>query len=459
MSRRVSHRSVSPLFGLAVASTLGMAARAEDPRHQLSSSSRSCATRASTTWPSSTSTSSAPIPSCRPTSRRARLRGRPNPDRRGRRRRATWSSARSCCEEARTKLEAFVKAHPDRPEARDALVQIAKLLVERGYLAMLQGEDIQDKAKKDAKLAEARALVHPGPRGLRQGRRIAQRGLQGQVPGFIAQGRPPARGARHRLLGPTSTRCSRRGSATTSWPRPSPPAPPNGRSHLDEALDQFEDLYKNYREQMAGLTAQMWQAKCYEEQGQDRRRRSASTSSSWSTPTPGSGVLQRNVGYFYIVALAKRKQYALAADEADAWLEEVQPPRGAAIAGGPGRAARAGQGHRRPDARDRPTPRRSRRPPGPIIDAVSQVVRYASPFKNEALALLKKYKPSAAMKAEEIARLTYQDAMDQADEAIASHEWDRAIVLLQGGRPQGRPRPRGRQGSTWPGTTWPSATT
>ena len=29
-------------------------------------------------------------------------------------------------------------------------------------------------------------------------------------------------------------------------------------------------------------------------------------------------MLQRNVGYFYIVALAKRKQYALAADEADA---------------------------------------------------------------------------------------------------------------------------------------------
>ncbi len=58
-------------------------------------------------------------------------------------------------------------------------------------------------------------------------------------------------------------------------------------------------------------------------------------------------------------------------------------------------------------------------------------MRYASPFKNEALALLKKYKPNAAMKAEEIARLTYQDAMEKADEAIASHEWDRAIILLK----------------------------
>src|SRR5208337_1672940 len=38
-------------------------------------------------------------------------------------------------------------------------------------------------------------------------------------------------------------------------------------SHLAEALKQFDALYKEYRTQMAGLTAQMWQAKCYEEQG------------------------------------------------------------------------------------------------------------------------------------------------------------------------------------------------
>src|SRR5262249_31434717 len=59
--------------------------------------------------------------------------------------------------EARAKLDGFAKAHPQRPEARDALVQLAKLQVERGYLARLQSEEAQDKAKKDAKLAEARA--------------------------------------------------------------------------------------------------------------------------------------------------------------------------------------------------------------------------------------------------------------------------------------------------------------
>ncbi len=59
--------------------------------------------------------------------------------------------------DAKEKLEGFVKNHAQRPEASEALVQLAKLLVERGFLATLVGEDTQDKAKKESKLAEARA--------------------------------------------------------------------------------------------------------------------------------------------------------------------------------------------------------------------------------------------------------------------------------------------------------------
>src|SRR5262249_58910741 len=55
--------------------------------------------------------------------------------------------------EARAKLEGFAKANPKRPEARDALVQLAKLLAERGYLAMLQGEGLPGKAEREARVA------------------------------------------------------------------------------------------------------------------------------------------------------------------------------------------------------------------------------------------------------------------------------------------------------------------
>ena len=66
-----------------------------------------------------------------------------------------------------------------------------------------------------------------------------------------------------------------------------------------------------------------------------------------------------------------------------------------------------------------------------IVDAASQVVRFASPYKKEALDLLKKYKPSAALKAEDILRLSYEDAINQANEAIGSQDWQKAILLFK----------------------------
>ena len=154
--------------------------------------------------------------------------------------------------------------------------------------------------------------------------------------------------------------------------------------------------------------------------------------------------LQRNVGYFYIVALSKRKQYALAADEAARWLttynrrDERRSPEGLGVL-----IELAKNIDAQMDQFRRPTdPRRS----ASIVDAVSQVVRFASPFKKDAMALLKKYKPSAAVRAEEIARLSYEDLMGKADEAIGSHEWDARDHSAHGGHPQGRPRQEPRQG-------------
>ena len=59
--------------------------------------------------------------------------------------------------EARGKLEGFVKANPQLTETRDALVLMAKLLIERGHLAMLFSDESPDPVKREAKAAEARA--------------------------------------------------------------------------------------------------------------------------------------------------------------------------------------------------------------------------------------------------------------------------------------------------------------
>ena len=62
---------------------------------------------------------------------------------------------------------------------------------------------------------------------------------------------------------------------------------------------------------------------------------------------------------------------------------------------------------------------------------LSGIVRYSSPFKAEAITLLKKYKPSTAVRAEDVARLNYDDAISQGEQSLSAHEWDRAETLLK----------------------------
>jgi tetratricopeptide (TPR) repeat protein len=188
---------------------------------------------------------------------------------------------------------------------------------------------------------------------------------------------------------------------------------------------------------MAGLAAQMWQAKCYEEQG--KIGEAIGTYKSLLEQTdPQLRQLQRIVGYFYVVALAKRKEHALAADEAVRWLQkytkqEQRSQEGLGVLVELAKNLDAQLDESTDKAERQQAVRR-------IVDAVSQVVRFTSPYKNEALALLKKYRPTRAARNEELARLSYDDAVGQADEAIGSHDWERAIALLKAAVGKADPR-------------------
>ena len=199
--------------------------------------------------------------------------------------------------------------------------------------------------------------------------------------------------------------------------------------NLTEAIKQFDSLYKAHRTQMAGLAAQMWQAKCYEEQG--KIGEAIGTYKSLLEQTdPKLRLLQRFVGYFHIVALAKRKEYARAADEAARWLEKYPRREERRSQEGLGVLLELAKNldAQMAEATDKNERQQAARR---ITEAVSQVVRFTSPYKNEALALLRKYKPTTAAKADELARLSHDDAVGQADEAIAARDWDRAILLLR----------------------------
>ncbi len=328
--------------------------------------------------------------------------------------------------DAREKLDQFIKNNPNRPEVPDALVQKSKLLVERGYLAMLLADETEDKAKKDAKIAEARSAFLDAHEAYGKAV-IGLAKAKDRFPISLAE-KDPRRAIRDKLIASYLDGMLQQGVCSYELAQTYPAGSAERTKYLDEALKQFETLRNAHRLQFAGLAAQMWQAKCFEEKG-DIGSAIGLYKLLLDNSDPRLRPLNRHVGYFYIVALSKRKEFALAADQAGNWLrtfnrrDEIRSKEGLGVQLELAKAIDAqmptiGEGEK-PAAQKK------------IVDTLAQVVRFSSPFKNEALTLLRKYKPKAAMKAEEISRLTFQDAMEKADEAMSQKDWDRAILLLK----------------------------
>ncbi len=328
--------------------------------------------------------------------------------------------------DAGEKLAGFVKDHPQLPQARDAQVHMGKLLLERGHTGMLLSEDSPDAAKKAAKLSEARAAFNQAREAYGKAIKPLQEEYQKYPPHL--ESNDPRLAERDAIYATLLDAMLQQGVADYELAESFPAGSPERAESLKKALAQFDAIHKNYREQWAGLTARMWQGKCFEEQGEIGAAVAIYKELMGHTD-PRLRDLQRNVGYFYIVALGRRKQYALAADEASRWLafynrrEERNMLEGLGVQNEYAKNLDAQMNEIA--ANERPKAVKL------IVDASSQVVRRASRYKKEALALLRKYKPSAAVKAEELVRITYEDAINQAEEAIGAQDWEKAIVLLK----------------------------
>ncbi len=325
-------------------------------------------------------------------------------------------------EDARVKLDAFTKSKPNHPKTPEALVELARLLVERGHLAMLQADDTETKAEKDVKVAEARASFDKA--------RIAYAAADERLKTAFAKFPPflqdsdPRKDEKERTH--TAMMQAELQKAVVDYEQGQTyPAGSKERTELmSKGLEQFETLYKRYRTQLAGLDARMWQAKCYEERG-DLGPAMGIYNELMEHSAPQLRPLQRYVGWFRIITLGKRKEYALAADEAMRWLQANNSPEAQRSKEGLGVQLELAKNiiAQLPEIQNEKDKSAALKRIG---DVLSSIVRYSSPFKAEAITLLKKYKPSAAVRAEDVARLNYDDAISQGEQALSAHEWDRA---------------------------------
>lgn len=328
---------------------------------------------------------------------------------------------------ARGKLESFTKTNPGHPRAPEALLQLARLLVERGHLSMLQADETEVKAEKDAKLVEARAAFGQA----RQAYNTAATRLKdaySKFPTFIPDG-DPRRKEREQIHTGLMQSLLQKAVVDYEEGQTHPLQSKERTDLLTSALGQFDEIYKNYRQWMAGLTARMWQGKCYEERG-DLGKAMGIYNELMTHEDPVLRPLQRHVGFFRIIVMGKRKEYALAADEAVRWLQTYNTPESLRTKEGVGVQLELAKNiiAQLPQAE---TEGEKSAATKRIIDSLGNVIRYPSSYKAEALALLKKYKPSAAASATEVAKLNYDEAIAAGDQAIAAHEWDRAVMVLK----------------------------
>ncbi len=331
---------------------------------------------------------------------------------------------RELLEKARTKIEDFAKNHSTHKLVPEALVQLARLYFERAQAAVQQATDAETPAEKEVRLTEARASFAAARDAYDRAMKPLKTAFE-SYPKFIPDD-DPRKEERDRFHDALMNAELQRTLVDYEEAQTYPADAPKRSELLEKARVDFEEVYKRYRTQLAGFFARMWQAKCYEEKGQLGEAMGI-YKELMDHPDPALRPLQRQVQYFQIIVDGKRGEHALAVDRASAWLQMFpnahNTPEGVGVRFQLAKNILAQldtmNETNRPVAIRRST------------DLLEDVVRYYSPFKEEAVALLQKYRPEGAANLNRIASLSYEDAYAQAESAISTHEWERAVLLLQ----------------------------
>jgi len=339
-------------------------------------------------------------------------------------------------EEAARKLDGFLKAHPKHPAATEATRQLARLLVEGGHIAVLQSMESKLPGQVQGRLADARILFNRARDAFARAEGPLKAAYDA-MPKSISED-DPLRDERDRARDAWVEARLQKALVDYEEAQTYPAGDGQRTALLDRARGQFEQIADQHRVQMAGVVARMWQGKCFEERGGvgDLGRAMGIYDDLMGEPDPRLKPLQRQVDYFRIILMGKRRDYTLAQEEATRWLREAPKERhtdeGLGVLVESGRAllamAQAADTAKGPERES--TIRRA-------ADVLGEVAKISSRHKRAAFLLLRQAKggapkpgsrgPLAAIPA----NLKVDDAIAQADEAAGDEKFDQAVALLR----------------------------
>ena len=327
-------------------------------------------------------------------------------------------------EQAKVKIESFVKANPDLPQTVEALVDLAHLLYERGLNEVDMAGEARSANDRESKLAAARGYYERARTSYAQ----AFDRLNAKLVAFPKYIPPedPRKLERERVRN-SVMQAELQKSVVDYYEAQTHPAGSLERTTLlEKGLATFDEIYKRYRNQIAGFTARMWQGKCFEELNK-LGEATGIYKELLDHPDPALRPLQKQVAYFRIIVTGKRKEFARAADECTEWLRLFSKDRRSYEALGVRFELAKDIIAQLPEIAPADKDKAIRA----AADALSEVVRVVSPFKPEAIELLQKYRPNAALGAADVSRLNFDDAMIQATQAISTLAYENAMVLLR----------------------------
>jgi hypothetical protein len=327
-------------------------------------------------------------------------------------------------EQAKVKLDSFVQANPDSPQTTDALVELAHLLYERGLNEVDMASEARAASDKESKLAAARGYYE----NARLSYTKAFERLNTKLVAFPKYIPPedPRKLERERVRNTVMQAELQKSVINYYEAQTYPYKSPERVELLDKGLAEFEDIYKRYRLQIAGFTARMWQGKCFEEED-NLGAATGIYKELMDHPDPALLPLQKQVAYFQIIVAGKRHEYPRAADECVDWLRRFPKDRRSYEALGVRFELAKDIIAQLPDIE----PANKDKAIRTATDYLNEVVRVVSPFKPEAIELLQKYRPNAALSASDISKLNYDDALAQATQAISTLAYENAIALLK----------------------------
>lgn len=333
--------------------------------------------------------------------------------------------------QARTRLESFVKANPDSPETLEARVLLAQLLYQRGQTEALKANEAPTDTEKEARRREARASFEQSRIAFDQALDPLQKSYDTFPTGFLEESDPKRAGrdaAHIRLM----DAALKRALVDYEEAQTHPPGAEPRNQLLDAAIGRFKTLNDKYRDWMAGVAAYMWMGKCYEERGDVGSAigiyKDLLEEANPSRMDPGLFPLRRQVAFFKIIAHGKRGEYPLAERLAREWLDISRGDEGTYERLGVqlelARSLDQQIEERKFDAQHK------KAAIDLIVQQLGEVVKVVSPFKPDAVTLLRKYRPAGAVDPRALAGLNFDQAMERGREAMGIEEWDTAATYF-----------------------------